>query len=265
MLNCTCRFLVDHLTGPSGPGDMEKGRFLCQRMWCVFPTSNQDHCKNIWVMCHRYPTQPVKLSIPFGLTTLVTPYPFHWTPALTTPKFQFLFISNSTYPSWIRVSHKFLAHTRPPILFDPKTCLEHHLTLSLLGFSNLLLQTSFPLNFPALPSQSASATAIPHHSMVRNHKRWSPGSDGCSAPHLWTPHLCLNHLPTSTPTTMNFHGTLSPSSSTAPLPLLHPQREWPNSCILQGESKYRLQFPEIYFKRMQRIKSKIYFRKTRCI
>lgn len=140
----------------------------------------------------------------------------------------------------------------------PKKPLEHHLTSSLLSSSNLLLQTSFCLN----PSMSLLfhprlSTAVPHHSVIRNPKCWSPGSDGCSALHLQPPHFCWNHLSTSAPPAMSFQGTLSPPSyTTAPCPLLLPQREWPSSCISQGslKPKYRLQLPEMYFKRMKRTK-----------
>lgn len=177
------------------------------------------------------------IDVPHNLLSSAYPFP-PWGPltpspelqptALITPKFQFLFFSNSIYPSWIRSSLNFSVHPRP-ILFDPENYLEHQLTLSLLSTSNLLLQTSFCLKPSAsLLFHLRISTAIPHFSMVRNPKCCSPGSNGFLALPLWIPHLCLNHLPISTPTTMNLQGTLNPpSSTTAAPPLSLPQSEWP--------------------------------------
>lgn len=160
-------------------------------------------------------------------------------------------------------------HTRPCTLFDPKNHLEHQLTLSLLCSSNLLLQTSFcldPPSFPALPSQAFHCHPSPRRGqepqMLISWQWWLLSSPS------WDPSPLLEHLPTSAPPAMGFHRTLSPPSyTTVPPPLPLPQREWPSSCISHGilKPKYRLQLPEIYFKRMQRTKSKIYFRKSKCI
>ena len=160
-------------------------------------------------------------------------------------------ISNSTYSSQIKASQNFTVHTRPPTLFDTKNHPEHHSTLNHLSSANLSPQTC-PNPLTSLLFHPRLSSATHHCFMVRTPKLWPSGSDGCSALYLWTHHLCLNHLPTSIPTATSCHGWLSPpSSTTAP-----PPSRLPSSCTSQEflKPRYRLQFPEMYFQRMQRTK-----------
>lgn len=128
-------------------------------------------------------------------------------------------ISNSTYLSQIRASQNLPARARPPTLFAPKSYPEHQPPPNLLSSCNRLPQTSFCPNLPTslLFCPRISATT-PHCSMVRTPKLRSPDSDGYLSLHLWTHHLCLHHLPTSSPTAMSCHGWLSPPSSTTSPP-----------------------------------------------
>lgn len=180
MLNCTCRLLVGHLTGPSGPGGMEKGRFLCWRMWCVFPISSQEISPHN-LSSFAYPFWPNK----FGDPLLI---PLNHRPQfLSLQRFSSCFFL--VHMSILNQSFIKLLSAYKTTLFDPENHLEHH--LSLLSSHNLLLQTSFCLNPPAsLLFHPRLSTALPHCSMVRNPKCWSPGSDGCSKLHPWPPHLC---------------------------------------------------------------------------
>lgn len=135
-------------------------------------------------------------------------------------------ISNSTYPFQMRPSQNFTVHTRQPTLFAPKSHPEHHPTPNLLNSSNLPPQTSFRPNPPtSLIFHPRLSAVTPHCSMVRTPKLSSPSRGGCSALHLWTHHLCLNHVPTFAPTAMSCHGCLSPPfSTTAPPPSPFPPR-----------------------------------------